>query len=191
MQDDRFQNRYSFLMEGRVITLAPLSPREAHEDQLKIKRGSGQSSGDGSTKERIERVAYCSNQPLMELEPNVSFQQKIEIEFPKPFYNVRVKIRGRILFKKRGMMQSEVLYKVRSHGESQRSRSLAEGQEIHNLLDSINRMPSLVDRFVQSLSVATSNLSAAALDFPAWFPISCQDNFQHSFLVFRAFRIYF
>ena len=56
-----------------MITLAPLSPREAHEDQLKIKRECGQSSGDGSTKERVERVAYCSNQPLMEVEPNVSF----------------------------------------------------------------------------------------------------------------------
>ena len=94
MQHDGFQNRYSFLMEGRVITLAPLNPREAHKDQLKIKKESGQSSGDGSTKELVERVAYCSNQPLMELEPNVSFQQKSEKEFPKPFCNVRAKIRG-------------------------------------------------------------------------------------------------
>ena len=41
VQHDGFQNRYSFLMEGRVITLAPLSLSEAHEDQLKIKRDSG------------------------------------------------------------------------------------------------------------------------------------------------------
>ena len=73
MQYDGFQNRYSFLMEGKVITLAPLSPREAHEDQLKIKTESGKNGGSGSTKERVERVAYYSNQPLMELEPNVSF----------------------------------------------------------------------------------------------------------------------
>ena len=33
VQHDRFQNRFSFLMEGRVITLAPFSPRVAHEDQ--------------------------------------------------------------------------------------------------------------------------------------------------------------
>ena len=51
VQRDGFQNRYSFLMEGRVIILAPLSPREAHEDQLKIKKDSGQSNGDGSPKE--------------------------------------------------------------------------------------------------------------------------------------------
>ena len=48
---DGFQNRYSFLIEGRVITLAPLSPREAHEDQLKIKKESGKSTEDRSTKE--------------------------------------------------------------------------------------------------------------------------------------------
>ena len=61
VQHDGFQNRYSFLMEGRVITLAPLSPREAHEDQLKIKRENRQSKGDGSPKERVERIAYCAS----------------------------------------------------------------------------------------------------------------------------------
>ena len=61
MQHDGFQNRYSFLMEGKVITLVPLSPREAHEDQLKIKRDSKQSSGDGSSKERVGRIAYCAS----------------------------------------------------------------------------------------------------------------------------------
>ena len=105
-----------------MITLAPLSLRKAHEDQLKIKRENGQSSRAGSLKKQVERVAYCSKQPLKELEPNVSFQQQIEEEFSKPFYNMRVKIRGRILFKKREIMRSEVLYKVRSHGESWGSR---------------------------------------------------------------------
>ena len=38
VQHDGFQNRYSFLMEGKMITLALLSSREAHEDQLKIKK---------------------------------------------------------------------------------------------------------------------------------------------------------
>ena len=45
VQHERFHIRYSFLMERRVITLAPLSPRKAHEDQLKIKRKSGQNDG--------------------------------------------------------------------------------------------------------------------------------------------------
>ena len=56
-----------------MITLAPLNLREAHEDQLKIKRESGKNGGSGGTKERVKQVAYCSNQPLMELEPNVFF----------------------------------------------------------------------------------------------------------------------
>ena len=54
-----------------MITLALLSPRKAHEDQLKIKRECGQSSGDRSPKERVKRVAFCSSQPLTELEPHV------------------------------------------------------------------------------------------------------------------------
>ena len=68
-----------------MITLAPLSPREAHEDQLKIKIESGQSSGDESSKERVGRIAYCAN--------HVSFQKQVEAEFPKPFHNDRLKIR--------------------------------------------------------------------------------------------------
>ena len=67
-----------------MITLAPLSPREIHEDQLKFKRESGQSSGDGSPKQLVERIAYCSS--------NVSFQRKTEEEIPKPFHNERAKI---------------------------------------------------------------------------------------------------
>ena len=54
----------------------------------------------------------------MKLEPNVCFQQKTEEEFPKPFYNMRAKIRGGILFKRRGMMRSEFLCKVWSYGKS-------------------------------------------------------------------------
>ena len=72
-----------------MITLAWLSPREAHEDQLKIKienRKSCESERskefvekasdqkkmsekeNGERKDRVVRVAYCSIQPLMELE---------------------------------------------------------------------------------------------------------------------------
>ena len=84
VQHDGFQNHYSFLMEGRVINLAPLSLREAHEDQLQIKRESGQSSGDRSSKERVGRISYCSSY--------VPFLWKIEEEIPKTFHNDRAKI---------------------------------------------------------------------------------------------------
>ena len=46
----------------------------------------------------------------MELEPNVSSQQKKEEEFLMPFYNVRAKIQGQILFKRRGMIRFEEHY---------------------------------------------------------------------------------
>ena len=74
VQHDGFQNHCSSLMEGRVITLVPPSPRDAHEDQLKTKRESGKSSAYGSPKERVERIAYCSN--------HVYFQRKLKKRFP-------------------------------------------------------------------------------------------------------------
>ncbi|GKV18389.1 hypothetical protein SLEP1_g28784 [Rubroshorea leprosula] len=37
---DGFKNRYSFVMEGKTITLAPLSPRQVYEDQLRVKKES-------------------------------------------------------------------------------------------------------------------------------------------------------
>ena len=69
-----------------MITLAPLSPRKVHDDQLKIKRESEQSSGDGSSKERVGRIAYCSSY--------VPFQQKTQEEIPNPFHNDKAKIQG-------------------------------------------------------------------------------------------------
>ncbi|GKV11635.1 hypothetical protein SLEP1_g22875 [Rubroshorea leprosula] len=37
---DGFKNHYSFVMEGKTITLAPLSPRQVYEDQLRVKKES-------------------------------------------------------------------------------------------------------------------------------------------------------
>ncbi|GKV43146.1 hypothetical protein SLEP1_g50479 [Rubroshorea leprosula] len=37
---DGFKNRYSFVIEGKTITLAPLSPRQVYEDQLSVKKES-------------------------------------------------------------------------------------------------------------------------------------------------------
>ncbi|GKV15311.1 hypothetical protein SLEP1_g26107 [Rubroshorea leprosula] len=37
---DGFKNRYSFIMEGKTITLAPLSLRQVYEDQLRVKKES-------------------------------------------------------------------------------------------------------------------------------------------------------
>ena len=96
-------------------------------------RESGQRSGDGSSKERVERIAYCSS--------HVFFLWKTEEEIPKLFHNKRAKIWGRILFKKRGMMWSKVLNNVRNHGESRRSWSFAKDRGICNMMDSVNRIP--------------------------------------------------
>ncbi|GKV11590.1 hypothetical protein SLEP1_g22836 [Rubroshorea leprosula] len=37
---DGFKNHYSFIMEGKTITLVPLSPRQVYEDQLRLKKES-------------------------------------------------------------------------------------------------------------------------------------------------------
>ena len=55
MTHDGFQNRYSFLMEGKPITLAPLSPRQAYEGQLKIKRENGENCENEISKEFVEK----------------------------------------------------------------------------------------------------------------------------------------
>ena len=48
-----------------------------------------------------------------------------------------------------------------------------------------------VDRFVQNLSVAASDLSAIVVDVINQFPVSCQDDLQHSYFISRAFRMCF
>ena len=55
VQHDGFQNCFSFLIEGRIITLAPLSPKEAHEDQLKIKRENKKNCKSERSKEFVEK----------------------------------------------------------------------------------------------------------------------------------------
>ena len=50
--------------------------------------------------------------------PVMFLSSEIEKEIPKPFHNDRAKIQGQILFKRREMMQSEVLNNVWGHKES-------------------------------------------------------------------------
>jgi len=35
---DGFKNRHSFVKDNKTITLVPLSPRQVHEDQMKLKK---------------------------------------------------------------------------------------------------------------------------------------------------------
>ena len=37
MIHDRFKNRYSFKKDGKTIKLAPLTPKQVYEDQLRLK----------------------------------------------------------------------------------------------------------------------------------------------------------
>ena len=60
VQHDGFQNRYSFLMEGIVITLAPLSTREAHEDQLRLRKRIGRVVKMGIQKNELKGLLIVS-----------------------------------------------------------------------------------------------------------------------------------
>ena len=70
-----------------MIILVPLSPREAYEDQLKIKRESGQSSGDGSSKEKLGGlllvpIMFLSSSKLKRSFPSLSImiEQRFEVK---------------------------------------------------------------------------------------------------------------
>lgn len=49
---DGYKNRYSFCFHGKNVTLAPLSPKEVYQDQLKLVRNSD--GGSGSEHKEIE-----------------------------------------------------------------------------------------------------------------------------------------
>ena len=51
---DGYMNRYSFMYNGQKITLAPLSPKEAYLEQLKIQQSSSGDSGS-EVKKKEER----------------------------------------------------------------------------------------------------------------------------------------
>ena len=54
---DGYLNRYSFVMNKKQITLAPLTPRQLYEDQMSIQKESDTKKENESTKEReIERT---------------------------------------------------------------------------------------------------------------------------------------
>ena len=37
MIHDGFKNRYSFVKDGKSVTLVPLTPKQVYQDQLKLK----------------------------------------------------------------------------------------------------------------------------------------------------------
>ena len=39
---DGFRNRYSFVKDGRTVTLIPLTPKEVYGDQMKMRKKEGQ-----------------------------------------------------------------------------------------------------------------------------------------------------
>ena len=49
----------------------------------------------------------------------------------------------------------------------------------------------LVDRIVQKLRVMATILSAAVPDVTDQFPVSCQDDLQHSYFISKTFKVYF
>ena len=69
MTYDGFKNCYSFLMEEKMITFVPLSPRQTYEDQLKIKKEFVQ-------KEREKKMREKENKERKEKEEEESFSEK-------------------------------------------------------------------------------------------------------------------
>ncbi|KAF7821062.1 uncharacterized protein G2W53_026517 [Senna tora] len=56
---DGFTNRYTFEMNGRKITLAPMTPSEIYQDQLKANNSSNEGKGSEDTKRKEIKEAMC------------------------------------------------------------------------------------------------------------------------------------
>ena len=54
---DGFLNRYSFVKDGRKVTLAPLSPKEVYEDQCKLKRERVEAENSKRESEKLLRTS--------------------------------------------------------------------------------------------------------------------------------------
>ena len=61
---DGYRNKYSFLKDGRNITLVPLSPKQVIEDQMKMVRGKEKSENEkeSETKEKNKRKQKSENE---------------------------------------------------------------------------------------------------------------------------------
>ena len=94
-----------------------------NESSKEVVENESEKNISGKEKEeefKHKKICFATNNINLSL-PNVdvSLIQDLEEEFPKTFHNIRVKIRGQILLKKRGMMRSdnhfqEVRFMIRS-----------------------------------------------------------------------------
>ncbi|GKV06979.1 hypothetical protein SLEP1_g18793 [Rubroshorea leprosula] len=87
---DGFKNHYLFITEGKTITLAPLSPRQVYEDQLRVKKESE------LRKESALEDAYFNANELNDSLPSVvkSLLQDFKDVFLKDIPNGLPLIRG-------------------------------------------------------------------------------------------------
>ncbi|GKV13218.1 hypothetical protein SLEP1_g24263 [Rubroshorea leprosula] len=87
---DGFKNHYSFAMEEKTITLAPLSPRQVYEDQLRVKKES-----ELRNESELEDAYFNTNELNDSLPSAVkSFLQDFKDVFPKDIPNSLPPIRG-------------------------------------------------------------------------------------------------
>ncbi|GKV23267.1 hypothetical protein SLEP1_g33016 [Rubroshorea leprosula] len=78
---DGFKNRYSFIMEGKTITLTPLSPRQVYEDQLRVKKESelrNESELEG-TKNKGKTITLAPLSPRQVYEDQLRVKKKSEL----------------------------------------------------------------------------------------------------------------
>ena len=66
--NDGYRNKYSFVKNGRNITLVPLSPKQVFEDQMNMVRGEEKSENEkeSATKEKNDRKEMIENEKKSE-----------------------------------------------------------------------------------------------------------------------------
>jgi hypothetical protein len=64
VKHDGFMNKYSFVLNQRPITLVPLSPKQVHEDQVRMQKESDASQGAGHANHTHGNGAEFEQDPL-------------------------------------------------------------------------------------------------------------------------------
>jgi ribonuclease D len=78
---DGFRNMYNFLKDEKIIKLAPLTPKQVYEDQLKLKSEIEQKrKGEAKTQERKRESEKENREVLENKEKRVAPREKKETE---------------------------------------------------------------------------------------------------------------
>lgn len=93
---DGFTNRYTFDMNGRKVTLAPMTPSEIYQDQLKAKTSSNEGKGSEDLKRKERKEA--KSEKNKEKGPMVSEKKEKNVKSEKKEIEKNEKVKKQLCF---------------------------------------------------------------------------------------------